>query len=81
MPDDDLVTGEAVALELPPATIGVRVASGLIDVLVQAVLLFATSLVLILAGAGTDEALFATAQIVAAVTILVALPRPAGRCE
>ena len=31
--DDDLVTGEAVALDLPPATVGVRVASGLIDVL------------------------------------------------
>ncbi|MFZ2502114.1 MAG: RDD family protein, partial [Nocardioides sp.] len=31
---DDLVTGEAVALELPPASIGVRLASGLLDVFV-----------------------------------------------
>ena len=30
---DDLVTGEAVALDLPPAGLGVRIASGLIDVL------------------------------------------------
>ena len=30
--DDDLVTGEAVALDLPPASVGLRVASGSIDV-------------------------------------------------
>ncbi len=30
---DDLVTGEAVALDLPPASLGVRIASGLIDVI------------------------------------------------
>ena len=30
---DDLVTGEAVALDLPPASLGVRLASGLVDVL------------------------------------------------
>ena len=29
---DDLVTGEAVALDLPPAGLGIRIASGLIDV-------------------------------------------------
>ena len=29
---DDLVTGEAVALDLPPASLGVRLASGLVDV-------------------------------------------------
>ena len=32
---DDLVTGEAVALDLPPASLGVRLASGLVDVLVD----------------------------------------------
>lgn len=31
---DDLVTGEAVALDLPPASLGARIASGLIDVVV-----------------------------------------------
>ena len=36
---DDLVTGEAVALDLPAATVAVRVASGLVDVLAQGVLL------------------------------------------
>lgn len=32
---DQLVTGEAVALELPPASLGLRLVSGLIDVVVQ----------------------------------------------
>ena len=36
---DQLVTGEAVALELPPASVGMRLASGLIDVAIQVVLL------------------------------------------
>ena len=35
---DDLVTGEAVALDLPPATVGARMASGLIDVAALVVL-------------------------------------------
>ena len=39
--DDDLVTGEAVALDLPPASLGPRIASGLIDVTVTVVLLVA----------------------------------------
>ena len=30
---DDLVTGEAVALDLPPASLGLRIASGMIDYL------------------------------------------------
>ncbi|MGA8247310.1 MAG: RDD family protein, partial [Nocardioides sp.] len=34
--EDDLVTGEAVALDLPPASVGARIASGLIDVLALA---------------------------------------------
>ena len=29
--EDDLVTGEAVALDLPPASIGPRILSGLLD--------------------------------------------------
>ena len=36
---DQLVTGEAVALELPAASVGIRVASGLIDVAVEGGLL------------------------------------------
>ena len=41
---DDHVTGEAVALDLPPASLGSRIGSGLIDVLVTVALLIATFL-------------------------------------
>lgn len=74
LPDDDLVTGEAVALELPAATLGLRLASGLIDVLVSGLLLVAVSMLAITTVAGTNEALFATALLVAAVGVLVGLP-------
>jgi uncharacterized RDD family membrane protein YckC len=74
IPDDDLITGEAVALELPPATLGLRVASGLIDVLVQAALLFLVSILLVVTVAGTDDALYAAAFLVAFVGVLVAAP-------
>ena len=36
---DDLVTGEGVALDLPAASLGLRMASGLIDVVVTVVTL------------------------------------------
>ena len=37
---DDLVTGEAVALDLPPASVAARIASGLLDVLSMGVVGF-----------------------------------------
>ena len=72
--DDDLVTGEAVALDLPPATVGIRVASGLIDVLALVLLMV---LVLMVAGVvvgSADEALFAVATVVSTVLVLVVVP-------
>ena len=55
---DDLVTGEAVALDLPPATVGARMASGLIDVAVTLVLvLVAVFLVFVVAALHADGAL------------------------
>lgn len=71
---DDLVTGEAVALQLPAATLGVRVASGLIDVTVEALALFGGVLFAAVLTAGTDEALAGTASIVATVGALIVLP-------
>jgi uncharacterized RDD family membrane protein YckC len=71
---DDLVTGEAVALDLPPATVGLRVASGLIDVLCQGLLLVVAYLLSLVAVSGSDEALRAVAAIVVTVGVLVALP-------
>ena len=58
---DDLVTGEAVALDLPAAAIGSRVASGLIDMLITIVLLVALLFVFTAAVANTDGALLGAA--------------------
>jgi uncharacterized RDD family membrane protein YckC len=70
----DLVTGEAVALDLPAATVAVRVASGLVDVVVQGILLAVAVTVALTAASSSDEALLAVASIVSLVTVLVALP-------
>ena len=72
--EDDLVTGEAVALELPPATIGVRTVSGLIDVAVTVALLLVVTFLFSLAALGTDAALSGAAQIVSMVLVLVGIP-------
>ena len=70
----DLVTGEAVSLELPAAGIGVRVLSGLIDVAAMVVALVLLTLVGRTITLGQDQALQATAQAVAVVLALIALP-------
>lgn len=69
----DLITGEAVALDLPAATVAVRVASGLVDVLVQGVLLAIGLAVALTAASEFDEALVPVAGIVSLVTALVSL--------
>jgi uncharacterized RDD family membrane protein YckC len=71
---DDLVTGEAVALDLPAATVAVRVASGLVDVLLQGLALTVAYLVTFAAVSPSDDALVAVAAVVSTVTVLVALP-------
>ena len=59
---DQLVTGEAVALELPPASLGLRIVSGLIDVTIEfAFLVLGTILAMVTAP---DEALFGVASVV-----------------
>ena len=54
---DDLVTGEAVALDLPPATVGARMASGLIDVAALVVLATGVLFLALVATANADGAL------------------------
>lgn len=67
---DQLVTGEAVALELPPASVGVRLVSGLVDVVLQLVVLVAGSFVA--AWLSPTDALGAVAGIVlVAVTFVL----------
>jgi uncharacterized RDD family membrane protein YckC len=54
---DDLVTGEAVALDLPPASLGARIASGLIDLVVTVLLMMAVALLFLVAALRSDAAL------------------------
>lgn len=72
---DDLVTGEGVALDLPPASLGIRLASGLIDVLAVAVL-FVVSLIVLLTAAAwmQDEALFAAATVATNIVVFLVFP-------
>ncbi|MFN8191921.1 MAG: RDD family protein [Nocardioidaceae bacterium] len=71
---DDLVTGEAVALDLPPANIGHRMVSGLLDYLATMVLLVGLLLLTLTATLTTDEALVRIAVIGAVVTSLIVFP-------
>ena len=71
---DDLVTGEAVALDLPPASLGLRIASGMIDYATTIALLIVVILVASIATLGTDEALAAVAFIGSIVIVFVAYP-------
>jgi uncharacterized RDD family membrane protein YckC len=71
---DDLVTGEAVALELPAAGVAVRAVSGAIDVVATLVLLWAASIAAVLATADSDEAVASTGMLLATVLPLLVLP-------
>ncbi len=71
---DDLVTGEAVALDLPPASLGARIASGAIDLAVALVLLLLALVVFTVATLQTDGALQAAAFIGTLVTVLLVFP-------
>ena len=73
---DDLVTGEAVALDLPPAGLGIRIASGLIDLVITLILFVIAIFVLLTAALQTDGALLWAAFI--ATNIVVFLLVPAG---
>ncbi len=69
---DDLVTGEAVTLELPPASLGTRLLSGLIDVTLEAGLLLVGFIAVGMLA--TDEALYAVGSIVVFAGALVVVP-------
>ena len=73
--DDDFVTGEAVALDLPPASIGSRMLSGFLDYLIVWVVTFT----LVSAGAALsqqlDDALIAATVLVCFLGRLAGVPR------
>jgi uncharacterized RDD family membrane protein YckC len=69
---DQLVTGEAVALELPPASVGLRFVSGLLDLVLQGVVLVVG---LVLVGlVATDDATYGVGGVVVVAFALVVGP-------
>ncbi|OIJ24847.1 RDD family protein [Nocardioides luteus] len=72
--DDDLVTGDAVALDLPAAGLGMRLLSGLIDMIVVTALLIVTLFVFLTAAPATDEALAWAAYIAAIASVMLVFP-------
>lgn len=76
--EDTLVTGEAVTLDLPAASIGPRVVSGLIDLLSAFVSLFFLGWFFLnaldLASRFADEALFSAVVLVTIVLVVLGIP-------
>ena len=71
---DDLVTGEAVALELPAAGIAIRALSGALDLLVAVVALMVGLTVAMMMTGNADDALIGVAMTVLIALVSVALP-------
>lgn len=71
---DDLVTGEAVALDLPPAGLGMRIASGVIDVFVTLIIFILAFFVLVTAALQTDGALVWASFIGTNIVVFLVLP-------
>ena len=71
---DDLVTGEAVALELPAAGIAIRALSGALDLLVAVVALMIGLTVAMMMTGNADDALIGVAMTVLIALVSVGLP-------
>lgn len=71
---DDLVTGEAVALDLPPASLGTRMASGLIDVVATVLLLVAFLVTFGIAVLQSDDALVNVAISATLISVFLVIP-------
>ncbi len=72
--EDDLVTGEAVALDLPPASVGLRMLSGTLDYLIVMVLLFAVTFGAVMLVQRFDSALQTAVILLSTVAVLVGYP-------
>jgi len=71
---DDLVTGEAVALELPAAGIALHALSGFLDVSIAVLALTAGLFLVPLLTLGADDAIMGTALTLVLVLVFVVLP-------
>jgi uncharacterized RDD family membrane protein YckC len=71
---DDLVTGEAVALELPAAGLAIRALSGMLDLFIAVVALALGSFVTFLLIENADDAIIGVATTILLVLVAVVLP-------
>ena len=71
---EPVITGEAVALDLQPATFASRAVSGLIDLLIQGGALLFVVLSLGSAASGLDDAAQAAVGLVASLAVVVGYP-------
>ena len=71
---DDLVTGEAVALELPAAAIAIRALSGFLDLLLAGVAMWIGLFAAVFATQNADEAIIGTVMTVLVALVSVVLP-------
>jgi uncharacterized RDD family membrane protein YckC len=71
---DDLVTGEAVALELPAAGLGIRALSGFLDLFIAFVALSVGSFIASTMTENADQAILGVASTVLLVLVSVVLP-------
>lgn len=72
--DDDLVTGEAVALDLPAASFGHRIVSALIDVVITVILLLLAMWVALSITLPIDAAVLRIGLIGSLVAVLIGFP-------
>src|SRR3954453_8835708 len=71
---DDLVTGEAVALDLPAAPVGTRIASGILDVISMGVVGFGVLFLALVTVSGSADALQSVALIGSLGVVFVVYP-------
>jgi uncharacterized RDD family membrane protein YckC len=71
---DDLVTGEAVALDLPPASVAVRIGSGILDVLALGAVAFVVLFLALVASARADGALQHVALVCSLMVVFLVYP-------
>ena len=71
---DDLVTGEAVALDLPPASVAARIASGLLDVLSLTIVAFCVFFLAMVVSFDADGALQHVAVVCSLMAVFLVYP-------
>src|SRR3954447_11272462 len=73
---DDLVTGEAVALDLPAASVGTRIASGILDVISMGVVALGVLFLSLVAVSHSDGALQHVALVGSLIVVFRVYPTP-----